>query len=244
MTLQNEREFARVTREKLMGVSSSAQSMNGGAPTSMSSDQVNQMGGTSSNMGGSAAPASGKYGGFGSQDIAKLGYNQQGKFDAPYDPYTQGQSAPSLNTHNYNNANLGAQTASASTKKDKNEKKKKSKKSKKSKKGKKKAKDSYDSETDSDDSDDSDSSDLSSDSEEKKKKSKKAKKEVEKAKLGQAPKATRQIAGSEPQQTSTPVQPQVSSQQISNNIPATSQPVPASNPLMDIFDSTPTTPVQ
>ena len=44
MTLQNEREFARVTREKLMGVSSSAQSSAAGAPTSISSSSVNQMG--------------------------------------------------------------------------------------------------------------------------------------------------------------------------------------------------------
>ena len=40
--------------------------------------------------GSSAAPSSGKqYGGFGSEDIARLGYNQENKFNAPYDPYTK-----------------------------------------------------------------------------------------------------------------------------------------------------------
>jgi hypothetical protein len=42
-------------------------------------------------MGGSAAPPSGdKYQGFGSADIAAMGYNDQNKFAqaAPYDPYT------------------------------------------------------------------------------------------------------------------------------------------------------------
>lgn len=42
----------------------------------------------------SAAPASGKYTGFGSDDIKNLGYNNKDKFNAPYDPYTKGQSAP------------------------------------------------------------------------------------------------------------------------------------------------------
>ena len=51
------------------------------APTSMSSASIGA---------GSAAPASGKYGGFGSEDIKKLGYNQEGQFNAPYDPYTKG----------------------------------------------------------------------------------------------------------------------------------------------------------
>jgi hypothetical protein len=47
-------------------------------------------------MGGSAGPASGKYGGFGSEDIARLGYGQEGKFNNNvYDPYTKGQSNPS-----------------------------------------------------------------------------------------------------------------------------------------------------
>ena len=40
--------------------------------------------------GSSAGPSSGKqYGGFGSEDIARLGYNQENKFNAPYDPYTK-----------------------------------------------------------------------------------------------------------------------------------------------------------
>lgn len=41
-----------------------------------------------------AGPASGKYGGFGSEDMAKLGYGNQGgsfgnKYNVPYDPYTK-----------------------------------------------------------------------------------------------------------------------------------------------------------
>jgi hypothetical protein len=56
-------------------------------------------GAVNSNMSGgakqpSAGPASGKYTGFGSEDINRLGYNDQNKFNAPYDPYTKGQSAP------------------------------------------------------------------------------------------------------------------------------------------------------
>jgi hypothetical protein len=43
----------------------------------------------------SAAPSSGKkYSGFGSEDINRLGYNQKGQFNQPYDPYTKEQSAP------------------------------------------------------------------------------------------------------------------------------------------------------
>lgn len=45
-------------------------------------------------MPSSAGPASGKYTGFGSEDINRLGYNQKDRFNAPYDPYTKGQSAP------------------------------------------------------------------------------------------------------------------------------------------------------
>ncbi len=57
--------------------------------------------GTMSNMGmGSsqqrigAGPPSGKYAGFGSEDINRLGYNKEGQFAQPYDPYTKAQSAP------------------------------------------------------------------------------------------------------------------------------------------------------
>ena len=76
--LQYEREFAKQTRDKFMGISSSG----------------NQGGGSNVSM-GSAAPASGnKYGGFGSQDIAKMGYNNEEKFgtSGAYDPYTKTQS--------------------------------------------------------------------------------------------------------------------------------------------------------
>ena len=93
--LQNEREFARQTRDKLQGTigNQSSGSMGMGAhdfnvPQSMS--------------GGSAGPSSGKqYGGFGSEDIARLGYNQEGQFNAPYDPYTKGQSATGIATHQH-----------------------------------------------------------------------------------------------------------------------------------------------
>ena len=62
--LQYEREFAKQTRDKFMGISSSG---NQSAPVS---------GG--SNSAGPASGASGtKYGGFGSQDIAKMGYNNE-----------------------------------------------------------------------------------------------------------------------------------------------------------------------
>jgi hypothetical protein len=37
-----------------------------------------------------AAPPSGKYAGFGSEDINRLGYNKEGQFAQPYDPYTKG----------------------------------------------------------------------------------------------------------------------------------------------------------
>jgi hypothetical protein len=51
------------------------------------------MGGSVGSKAG-AAPASGKYTGFGSEDINRLGYNKEGQFAQPYDPYTKGQSAP------------------------------------------------------------------------------------------------------------------------------------------------------
>jgi hypothetical protein len=68
--LQYEREFAKKTREKFMGISSAENLGNKGA---------------------SAAPASGadhKYGGFGSEDIAKSGYNAEQFGTSVYDPYT------------------------------------------------------------------------------------------------------------------------------------------------------------
>lgn len=87
--LQNEREFARQTRDKLQGTIGQQSSMSMGCvdanvPQSMSSGQLGGAGA------GAAGPSSGnKYGGFGSEDIARLGYNQQDKFHAPYDPYTK-----------------------------------------------------------------------------------------------------------------------------------------------------------
>ena len=51
---------------------------------------------------GPAAPASGtKYGGFGSEDIAKFGYNKSDQFGGgPYDPYTKTQSTTTGTTSN------------------------------------------------------------------------------------------------------------------------------------------------
>ena len=97
--LQNEREFARQTREKLQGPSQgSNMGMGSGGhgvvPTSMGSSSMG--GGGRPATSSAAGPASGRYGGFGSEDIARLGFNQENKFNAPYDPYTKGQSAPSM----------------------------------------------------------------------------------------------------------------------------------------------------
>ena len=142
----------------------------GVVPTSMGSSSMG--GGGRPATSSAAGPASGRYGGFGSEDIARLGFNQENKFNAPYDPYTKGQSAPSMQTHAAANARSGA----ASARLPGTDKKKKSK---KSKKNKKKAKDSYDSESDDDNdgSDDSDASDDDSDedSEDRKKKAKRNK---------------------------------------------------------------------
>ena len=137
--------------------------MGGGPPTSMSSAGMGSAQGA-----GAAGPASGKYGGFGSEDIARLGYNNENKFSAPYDPYTKGQSAPSQNTFSVANSTTAAAASTSTKAVDK-------KKSKKSKKSKKKAKDSYDSESDGDSDSDEDSDD-SSDSEDRKKKAKRNKK--------------------------------------------------------------------
>lgn len=63
--LQEEREFARKTRDKFSGISSSGATQNSSQFTS-STNGVDHT---------SAAPASGKYGGFGSEDIDKMGYN-------------------------------------------------------------------------------------------------------------------------------------------------------------------------
>ena len=158
----------------------------GVVPTSMSSSGMGGMGRPATSS--AAGPTSGnRYGGFGSEDIARLGFNQENKFNAPYDPYTKGQSAPSMQTHAAANSRTGAASARLPETSDKK------KKSKKSKKNKKKAKDSYDSESDddNDDSDDSDDSDDDSDedSDDKKKKAKRNKRK--KRQLGKAPKSSR-----------------------------------------------------
>ena len=87
--------------------------------TSMGSHQTPGSGGNVS----AAGPASGRYGGFGSEDIARLGYGQGNKFDEnPHDPYTKGQSAPSQNT--FKTQNTSSKSGAAAT-----DDKKKSKKS-------------------------------------------------------------------------------------------------------------------
>lgn len=64
--LQQEREFARQTRDKFSGISST------------SSDGYQGSTGTRSMNNYPAAPASGRYGGFGSEDIDKFGFNKPG----------------------------------------------------------------------------------------------------------------------------------------------------------------------
>jgi len=76
--LQYEREFAKQTREKFIGISST-----GSEPVPDSKSKNSKP----------AGPASGqeKYGGFGSEDIAKFGYNNESQFgvNSAYDPYTK-----------------------------------------------------------------------------------------------------------------------------------------------------------
>lgn len=68
-----------------MGISSSG--VDGSEPLDVKKNKIKS----------SAAPASGtgsQYGGFGSEDIAKFGYNNEDKFgeSGAYDPYTKDQS--------------------------------------------------------------------------------------------------------------------------------------------------------
>lgn len=71
--LNEEREYARKNREKFMGIANSSAGSHGGSST------YNQ----------SAAPASGKYGGYGSKDAEQYAYNNPsfGKVSGGYDPY-------------------------------------------------------------------------------------------------------------------------------------------------------------
>lgn len=50
------------------------------------------MGGANSSSMSSAAPASGKYGGFGSKDMEQMGYNNPTYTSSSYDPYTNKSS--------------------------------------------------------------------------------------------------------------------------------------------------------
>lgn len=189
---------------------------------------------------GSAAPASGKYGGFGSEDIAKLGYGKEGQFSQPYDPYTKSQAAMSTNTHQLNNT---GPTPSKSDAKKEEPKKKKDKK-------KKKKKDS----SSSDSSDSEKSSDESSDEDKKPKEAPKKEKEEEKKatlNIKEAPKASRTIGGvtitgsnveftttakpkTEPVQTQPQEQPQQTTAQSIMDLlsaPSTTQPPVQTNPI-------------
>lgn len=141
--LQEEREFARKTRDKFSGISST------------SSDGTSGSTGTkSSTTNHPAGPASGKFGGFGSEDLDKFGYNKPGQFNQAYDPYTKGASVP---------------TQPVTHTKPKSEEKETVKEVEKKKKKKKGKKDDSDS-SDSSDDDDSDSSSDDSSEDEKKKK--------------------------------------------------------------------------
>lgn len=71
--LEEEREFARKNKEKFGG------NTNAGF-TGIQSNPA------------AAAPASGKYGGFGSEDIHKLGYGDAGQMGKAYDPFSKAQS--------------------------------------------------------------------------------------------------------------------------------------------------------
>ena len=77
--LQYEREFAKQTREKFMGIASTG--------NIASTDNQSYSG----NMGSAAPPSGNKYGGFGSEDIARFGYNNAEQFGntGVYDPYTK-----------------------------------------------------------------------------------------------------------------------------------------------------------
>ncbi len=152
--LQEEREFARKTRDKFQGISST------GAETGY----MGTGGGSSYKP---AGPASGKYGGFGSEDIAKFGY-QPGKFNTPYDPYTSKKSSTTKPE---------ADIFSKPSKKKHRKKKKK--------------------EESSSDEDSDDSSSSSEESEEEEDKKKKKKSDKKKAKvLEKAPKAERKLSNS------------------------------------------------
>jgi hypothetical protein len=152
-----------------------------GITSGIQSISSNQMP-TTSISAGSAAPASGKYGGFGSEDIAKLGYGKEGQFNQPYDPYTKAQSATSTNTHQLNNNSSSLKPTAKATeeKKDKNKKKKKD-----------------DSDSDSSDSSDDSSEDEKANKTDKNQKAPEVVKEEPKKSVGiqEAPKATRTIGG-------------------------------------------------
>lgn len=133
----------------------------------------------------SAAPASGKYGGFGSEDIDKFGY-KAGKFNNVYDPYSKkAETEPSKKED--------SKQSGKTLFPDEDKKKKKKKKN----------------DSDSDDDSASDLSATDSDDSEdakKKKKKQKAKKQKQKsAGLSKAPLATRNLDQTESQA----VQPKV-----------------------------------
>jgi len=150
--LKEEREFAKQTRDKF----------NGGASSNASSMSYDQ--------GKAAAPPSGKYGGFGSEDIGKYNYNTYS--GAAYDPYTKPSSQVSQPKSSTVASKEGVSEAAA-----KNKKKKKSKKKEES------------------DSSSENSSDSSSEESDEEKKPKKGDSKKGKDALGiqSVPKAKRQI---------------------------------------------------
>ena len=87
--------MAKATREKFTSIACSGQSSISSAPLDPSKK---------TKVKASAAPASGKsgsqYGGFGSEDIAKFGYNDKEKYGdgGAYDPYTVTQSIETKQT--------------------------------------------------------------------------------------------------------------------------------------------------
>ena len=166
--LEEEREFARKTRDKFQGISSN--DMRGGYGG-------DRYGGYSGNAGG----AGGKYGGFGSEDLNRYGYRPDqhgggGGGSNAYDPYSRKDTKSSY------------PATSEKTETFKLESKKKSADKKKSKKKKKQ-------ETESEEEEDEEDSEDESEEEKPKKKSKKA---AAKQKLPPPSKASAKEAKHEP----------------------------------------------
>ena len=175
-----------------------------------------------------AGPASGKYGGFGSEDLERNGY-KAGQFNQPYDPYMKNMSIHTVGP----TANSSSGAAGEPEKK---------------KKKKKKAKKVEESSSDDSDSDDSDDSD---DSEEEKKK--KEKKKNKAAGLSKPEKAGRSLEGAPAPAPAPAAEPNLLDMLDSNPPVQPAQPATASNfafmgqpapaqPSTDIFGGMSVTP--